>query len=94
MKKIVWLLGLGVALVFANDFLIDSKIKRIDKQLQQNIGNQKHLRQEKERLQNQQRMIQQSQKVKNKNMLVYKAPHFGHPKNDWYGVPKIGLVNV
>ena len=58
MKKIVWLLGLGVVLVFANDFFIDSKIKRIDKQLQQNIGNQKHLRQEKERLQNQQRMIQ------------------------------------
>lgn len=91
MKKIFLIVSASITLNFANDFLIDSQIKRIDKQLQQNIDNQKRLQQEKERLQNQQRMMQQSQKVKNRrNALVYKAPNFGPPKNDWYGIPKVG----
>lgn len=85
MKKIVWLLGLGVGLVFANDFLIESQIKRIDRKLQTNASEQKRLQQEKTRLENQQRM-RQTQKPQNQ----YKAPQFGTPKNDWYGAPKVG----
>ena len=85
MKKIAWLLCVGVALVFANDFLIESQIKRIDKQIQTNASEQKHLLQEKTRLENQQRM-RRAQKPQNQ----YKAPQFGTPKNDWYGAPRIG----
>lgn len=81
MKRAVLFLSLGAILIFANNFLLDSQINNIDRQLQQNTKEQKRLQQEKTRLENQQRMRQQTQKRRND----YKLPHFGPPKNDWYG---------